>query len=179
MSATRLACLDKDGTLVVNEPYNVDPARIRPVPGASEAVRLLAAAGYRLVVITNQPGVALGRFDADRLDGVREWLTRFFAGAGTTLDGFYVCPHADGCTCRKPEPGLIAAALAEHEADAARSWMIGDILDDVEAGSRAGCRTALVDNGNETVWLDGPHRRPTLTAPDLLSVARHVTEAGP
>ncbi len=172
-----LICLDKDGTLVEDVPFNVDPALMRPTPGALEAVRLLADAGYRLAVVSNQPGVAMHRFTLDDLVAVHGWLDGFFAQAGATLVGFYVCPHARGCDCRKPAPGLVADALADADADPAASWMVGDILDDVEAGSRAGCRTALVDNGNETVWEDGPHRRPTLRAPDLLTIARAITGA--
>jgi D-glycero-D-manno-heptose 1,7-bisphosphate phosphatase len=174
---TRLVCLDKDGTLVIDEPYNVDPARIRPTPGARRAIRDLADAGFRLAVVSNQPGVALGHFAAEDLSAVGAWLSDFFADAGAQLDGFYVCPHADGCACRKPQPGLVAQALRDHGARSEASWMVGDILDDVEAGNRAGCRTALIENGNETEWLDGPMRHPTLTAPDLATAARRIVEA--
>ena len=175
----RLVCLDKDGTLLVDEPFNVDPERIRPTPGAAEAVQMLGRAGFRLAVVTNQPGVAQGRFAASELEGVRAWLDRFFAAADVTLSGFYVCPHAGGCDCRKPAPGLLRRAMDELGADPGSSWMIGDILDDVEAGSRAGCRTVLLDNGNETEWLPGVHRRPDFSAPDLAAAARRVLEARP
>lgn len=175
--STRLVCLDKDGTLVLDEPYNVDPDRMRPAPGAARAIGMLADAGYRLVVVTNQPGIATGRFAESALEAVRDWLDALFATAGARLAGFYVCPHDGGCDCRKPMPGMIARALREHDAEPSRSWMVGDILDDVEAGSRAGCRTALVDNGNETLWQDGPHRRPTLRAPDLATLASRMVRA--
>lgn len=173
-AATRLACLDKDGTLLVNDPYNVDVNRIRPAPHALEALRLLAGAGFRLAVVTNQPGVGLGRFPAGALLGVRRWLEDFCATAGVALDGFYACPHVDGCRCRKPSPELVAAALRGTGANPAASWVIGDILDDVEAGSRAGCRTALVDVGNETEWVAGQHRIPDVVAPSLLDAARAI-----
>jgi D-glycero-D-manno-heptose 1,7-bisphosphate phosphatase len=176
-SASRLACLDKDGTLLVNEPYNVDPARMIPAPDADAALRLLAAAGFRLAVVTNQPGVGLGRFPAQALLEVRGWLEEYCERVGVRLDGFYACPHVDGCACRKPRPGLVAAALAAVGADPGESWVIGDILDDVEAGNRAGCRTALVDVGNETEWVRGPHRAPTLVASSLLDAARSIVGA--
>lgn len=170
----RLACVDKDGTLVVDEPYNVDPHRIRPVPGAAAALRVLAAAGFGIAVVTNQSGIARGRFDAAALLGVRAWVERFFDAAGIELAGFYACPHLSGCACRKPQPGLVTVALAAARADAGASWMIGDILDDVEAGSRAGCRTALVDTGTETEWRHGPHRSPSLVAGSLLEAAQAI-----
>jgi D-glycero-D-manno-heptose 1,7-bisphosphate phosphatase len=178
--------LDKDGTLVENVPYNADPARIALRPGASEALRLLAGLGYELVVVSNQPGVAHGRFAWDALRGVEEHLVRAFRGQGFHLTGFQWCPHdpegrvpeySFACTCRKPKPGMLHAAAAEHGLDLERSWMVGDILDDVEAGHRAGCRSVLVDVGNETEWKRGLLRLPDFTVPDLLSAAAVIQAA--
>lgn len=151
--------LDKDGTLVEDVPYNVDPALIVLAPGAREACHAFAAAGYALIVVSNQSGVARGFFRDTALRDVR---LRLEALLGLDLDDFLFCPHGptDGCACRKPEPGMLLDAAAEHGIDLAASWMIGDILNDVEAGRRAGCRTILIDNGNETEWLPGPHRTP-------------------
>ena len=100
-----------------------------------------------------------------------------------SLDGFYYCPHhpdgivpryAVACDCRKPEPGLIHPAAREHDLALGESWFIGDILDDVEAGRRAGCRTVLIDNGNETEWKRSPLRRPDLVARDLAEAAQFI-----
>src|SRR5690606_21518630 len=106
-------------------------------------------------------------------------LRELFADCGATLSGFYWCPHAPapGCGCRKPAPGLLLRAASEQHVDPQRSWMIGDILDDVEAGHRAGCRGVLVDNGNETEWRDGELRRPYARAADLAGAARQVAGA--
>lgn len=173
--------LDKDGTLVENVPYNVDPALLRFTRGAIDGLRLLAAAGYRLFVVSNQPGIALGRFDAAALARLRDALDDRLRDHGVPLSGFYACPHAPvaegaprGCDCRKPAPGLLRQAAADHGLDLARSWMIGDILDDIEAGRRAGCRTILLDVGNETVWRPGLLREPHLRAGDLLEAARRL-----
>jgi D-glycero-D-manno-heptose 1,7-bisphosphate phosphatase len=175
--------LDKDGTLVRDVPFDVDPDRIRLAPTAAAAVRLLHARGHPLIVITNQGGVALGRFPLSALDAVATRLAELLEGAGARLTGFYACPHhpdghvapfAEPCTCRKPQPGLLLRAATEHGLDLRASWMVGDILDDVEAGRRAGCRTALVDNGGETAWRRGPYRTPNLVGPDLLTVARQI-----
>lgn len=183
MAATALRpaiFLDKDGTLVENLPYNVDPALIRLAPGAGEALARWHEAGYALVVISNQAGVALGHFAEDALLAVEARLAALFAACGARLAGLYCCPHhPDGvvaqytrwCMCRKPAPGLIHRAASEHGIELARSWMIGDILDDIEAGRRAGCRSILLDNGNETEWRYNALRVPHFMASDLAGAA--------
>lgn len=175
--------VDKDGTLVEDQPYNVDPARMCFTAGALDGLRLLHAQGFRIVVVTNQPGVALGYFDLNALLRLRQALARRLARAGVPLTGFYACPHAPGtaaepaCSCRKPAPGLFHQAARAHGLDLARSWMVGDILDDVEAGQRAGCRSVLLDVGNETVWKSGPWRTPHARAANLHEAARHIIRA--
>lgn len=179
----RAVFLDKDGTLIEDVPYNVDPKQIRLTPGAVEGLRLLHGLGYRLVVISNQSGVARGYFAETALAAVEGRLRELLAEVGVPLAGFYYCPHhpqgivaayAVSCDCRKPQPGLIHRAAREHHIDLARSWFIGDILDDVEAGRRAGCRTILVDNGRETAWVLTPERRPHHTVADLAEAARLI-----
>ncbi len=180
----RAVFLDKDGTLVEDVPYNVDPARIRLTAGAVEGLRALHAAGYRLVVISNQSGVARGYFPEAALAAVEGRLRELLHAAGVPLAGFYYCPHhphgvvpayAVACGCRKPAPGLIERAAREHGLDLARSWFVGDILDDVQAGRAAGCTTVLLDNGHETEWVLTPERRPHHTAADLAEAAALIT----
>ena len=163
----RAVFLDKDGTLVQDVPYNVDPARIALLPGVPEALRELQDAGFLLFVVSNQPGVALGRFHASALAAVEARLDELLAPSGVMIADYCWCPHppagmrgAIACTCRKPRPGLLVDAAATHGVALDRSWMVGDILDDVEAGQRAGCRTILVDRGNETRWRAGRMRTP-------------------
>jgi histidinol-phosphate phosphatase family protein len=166
--------LDKDGTLVEDLPYNVDPARVRLAPHAIEALALWRDAGYRLVVITNQPGIGLGRFDVAGLERLHRTLGRRLARARVPVDGFFACPHRAevGCRCRKPQPGLILHAAELLRLDLRRSWIVGDILNDVEAGRRAGCRTVMLDVGHETEWQPGPLRTPHYRCTDLLQAAR-------
>ncbi len=180
---SRAVFLDKDGTLVEDLPYNVDPDRIRPVEGAWESLRLLHAAGYHLIVVSNQSGVARGLFTEEDLLPVEKWLRWIFSAAGAPLAGFYYCPHhpqgkvrryAVECLCRKPQPGMLYQAAEEHGIDLAASWMIGDILDDIEAGNRAGCRTILIQNNHETEWNLTPWRRPDFMMKDLVSAARLI-----
>lgn len=175
--------LDKDGTLIDDVPYNVDPARIRLSDRAGEGLRLLARLGRPLIVVTNQSGVARGLFAEEALEPVRHRLRVLMEDHGAPLGGFYHCPHhpdasvprfAVACTCRKPMPGMLLQAARDHGIDLARSWMIGDILNDVEAGRRAGCRTVLINNGNETEWLRSPEREPDFIAADLWQAASWI-----
>lgn len=171
--------IDKDGTLVENVPYNIDPGRITFTPHAMQGLRLLSQHGYPLVVVSNQPGVALGYFDEAALAGLRMVLMVRLASHGVRLAGFRCCPHAPdaGCSCRKPAPGLLLQAAADLNLDLKRSWMVGDILDDVEAGHRAGCRSVLLDVGNETEWKRSPLRQPELHAANLLEAAEAILAA--
>ena len=180
----RAVFLDKDGTLIKDVPYNVDPERIRLTSGAVEGLQLLHASGYQLIVITNQSGVARGYFPEAALVTVEARLGEMLAEFGVPLMGFYYCPHHPNgvvpalsitCDCRKPAPGLLLRAAAKRNIDLAQSWFIGDILNDVEAGRRAGCRTILIDNGNETEWQISPQRSPHYKVADLAEAALIIT----
>lgn len=182
----RAVFLDKDGTLIEDVPYNVQPERMHLMPGAGAALRLLRDAGYTFFVVSNQAGVALGRFAEAELERVGLALQQLLAEHEVRLTGFYYCPHhpagtvasySGQCTCRKPRPGLLRRAAAEHGIDLNASWLIGDILDDIEAGRRAGCRTVLLDNGHETEWRPGPGRRPHYVARDLTEAASCILSA--
>jgi D-glycero-D-manno-heptose 1,7-bisphosphate phosphatase len=172
--------LDKDGTLIEDVPYNVDPAKIRLAECAPEGLRRLHAAGYLLVIVSNQSGVARGLFPERALRGVEARLRELLEEHDVTLDGFYYCPHhpsgiirqyAIECNCRKPAPGLILRAEVDLNIDLTQSWFVGDILNDVEAGRRAGCRTVLINNGNETEWELAPQRIPDVVVTELSAAA--------
>lgn len=176
--------LDKDGTLLQDVPYNVDPEQIRFTPKAPEGLRLLHDAGYQLIVITNQSGVARGYFPEIALVTVEQCLRKRFAAIEVPLAGFYYCPHhPDGivapyaieCDCRKPQPGLLKQAADEQQLSLPRSWFIGDILHDIEAGRAAECRTILLDNGNETEWQLSSQRLPHHIVNNLWEAARVIT----
>lgn len=182
----RAVFLDKDGTLIVDVPYNVDPSLIELAPGAVQGLSKLHEGGYRLVVISNQSGVARGRFDVSALGPVEARLHELLAEFGVPLAGFYFCPHHPGgsvpaysvvCDCRKPRPGMLIRAAEDLKINLPRSWFVGDILNDVEAGRRAGCRTVLLDVGNETEWVAGPDRTPDFKATDLFEAADLILQA--
>lgn len=179
----RAVFLDKDGTLLRDVPYNVDPARMELMPGAVRALRSLRARDFLLFVVSNQSGVARGYFDEEEVIQAGAHLTSILARHGVTVNGFYHCPHLRGgpvaryamaCECRKPKPGLLLRAARDHNIDLPSSWMVGDILDDIEAGNRAGCTTILLDVGSETQWLPGAERAPDHVATDLIEAASIV-----
>lgn len=183
MAMTPAIFLDKDGTLLVDVPYNVDPRRMRFAAGAAAGLARLAGLGLPLIVISNQPGIALGKFERRHMLDVRRELERMFESAGARLAGFYYCPHHPRgirpgygmrCGCRKPEPGLLYIAAERHRVDLFSSWFVGDILDDVEAGRRAGCHTLLLDNGNETEWRRSEWRVPERIEADLDGASRWI-----
>lgn len=183
MDGSPAVFLDKDGTLIPNIPFNVDPHMITLETGVLEGLSLLHGAGYKLIVISNQPGVAFEYFKEGELMAVRRRLEELFQAASVPLTDFYYCPHhpegsaADYsicCSCRKPKPGLIYQAAQDHEIDLKNSWFIGDILNDVEAGRRAGCQSILINNGNETEWKLAENRIPHYMAQNLYEAACQV-----
>lgn len=155
----RALFLDRDGTLVEPRHYPSKPSDLVLHAGIGPLLRTFQDAGWELVVITNQSGLARGLFTEDDLDQMHIWLREMLGEWGIELNSIQYCPHhiegvlphlAVACDCRKPEPGMLLNAARERDIDLTRSWMIGDILDDIEAGNRAGCRTALVDLGTES-----------------------------
>ena len=165
MTLRPAAFLDRDG--VLNErPADHDYVRaieaLVLLPGAADAVRRLAAAGYVPVAVSNQRGVARGLVTWETLRAIEEVLTREIGGR----IAFYYCPHddADACDCRKPAPGLILRAAAELGLDLGRSVMIGDAESDVEAGRAAGTRTIRIAPPGTVTSADA-------TAPDLAAAA--------
>ena len=134
--------LDRDGTLVVDVPYNGRPERVVPVPGARQALDRLRAAGVRLAVVSNQSGVARGLVTPDEVDAVNRRVEELLGPLGPWL----VCPHGpdDGCGCRKPAGGLVEAAAAALGVPPERCAVVGDIGADIGAARAAGARGVLV-----------------------------------
>lgn len=180
--------IDKDGTLIYDVPYNVNPELIQLEKNMLEGLRELQGRGYLLIVISNQSGVAQGRFNEDALETVRSRVRELLQKENIHLDGFYYCPHhPDGimegynieCDCRKPKSGLILKAAADCKVDLSESWMIGDILNDIEAGNRAGCRTVLINNHHETEWYMDEFRKPTFIVKTINEAASKIIHAAP
>lgn len=148
MSSLRPAAfLDRDGVLNDDQGYTHRVADFHWLPGAVQACKRLQDAGYALVVVTNQSGVARGMYTLDDVDTLHTHMQQELAAAGVVLTGIYRCPHLPtaevaayrlDCSCRKPRPGLLLQAMAEHGLDPARSLLVGDRVSDVQAGQAAG-----------------------------------------
>ncbi|MNK40886.1 D-glycero-alpha-D-manno-heptose-1,7-bisphosphate 7-phosphatase [compost metagenome] len=152
------AFLDRDGILIVDCGYPHRPDQLVLIPGAAEAVKRLNDAGYVVVIVTNQSGVARGLFSEETMHGFNALLVQRLAEAGARIDAVYACPfHSDAVVDRyrhpdhpdrKPNPGMLLKAVAEHDLDPARSLMIGDQASDMEAAQRAGVVGYRFEGGN-------------------------------
>ncbi len=177
--------LDRDNTLIANDGDLGDPARVQLLDGVPEGLRRLREAGYRLVVVTNQGGVARGRYaeeDVDRVHREIAGLVDQAAGRRGLIDRFYYCPYHPDATLpeyrrehpwRKPQPGMLLQAARDLGLDLPASWMIGDQPRDVSAGRAAGCRTVLI--GGTTPSTDAV---PTAIAADFAEAVETVLSTG-
>ena len=138
--------VDRDGTLNVNIDYLSDPAGYRLYPGSAEGLRLLREKGFFIVVVTNQSGIGRGFFDEKTLQRIHDRMRADLAKGGASIDALYFCPHTpeDKCACRKPGTAMFELAIKEHGIDPKRSFVVGDMRMDIEAGRKIGARTALV-----------------------------------
>ena len=178
--------LDRDGTLNREVDYLSNPDQVELIAGVGAGLRALAAAGYALVVVTNQSGVARGYFDEETLAAIHRRLEELLDAEGIRLDGLEWCPHHpdhDGpCTCRKPAPGMLERAAAALDLNLAGSWIVGDAARDLEAGAAVGARGVLVRTGKgqaELVRLQGAGSEPAHVAADLEQAARLILAAPP
>jgi len=151
--ANKAVFIDRDNTLIDDPGYISDPQAVRLLPGVDLALRSLTQSGYKIVVVTNQSGVARGLLTKKALENIHEELQRQLAGKKIHLDGIYYCPyHPDGTVkkyakesdLRKPAPGMLLQAAGELDIDLEASWMVGDSSRDIQAGRNAGCRTVRV-----------------------------------
>lgn len=179
----RAVFIDRDGVLneLVPDPESglpespLRPADVRLLPDVGPALAHLAATGYLLVGVSNQPAAAKGKVSQAELMAVQARVVELLAGEGARFDDFKLCLHhpegtveglAGSCDCRKPAPGLLLEAAAEHSIDLVRSWMIGDTDTDVGAGRNAGTKTVLVEYPGSSHKRSGG-AEPTATAVDL------------
>jgi histidinol-phosphate phosphatase family protein len=141
--------LDRDGTIVIEKVYLSKPDQVELVPGAAAGLKHLREIGLDLVVVTNQSGIGRGLFDRSCLDRIHQRMTDLLAAEGAQIDAIYYCPHLpeDGCTCRKPRPGLIERATGELGLSPVPSFVIGDKPCDVDLGREIGAPSILVRTG--------------------------------
>ena len=193
MSGTHLAptvFLDRDGTLIEEVGYLSHLDRIVLYPWSIESVKLLNRAGFKVVVVTNQAGVARGLFDEDFIDEAHRFLDQKFGDGGAMIDKFYYCPHhpeasveayRSECDCRKPKAGMLWKAAQELQLELSHSFVIGDRLSDLRLGQAVGARSLLVRTGyGETTARElTDDVEVAYTAPELMTavawILRHST----
>lgn len=179
----RAIFLDRDGVInamvyhpefgIVDSPSN--PAEFRILPGVGDSIKQIHALGYLAIVISNQPGIAKGKYTHTLLDATHAKMELDLAQVGAQIDGIYYCLHHPDavleayrahCDCRKPRPGLLLQAAQEWQIDLKQSFFIGDGITDVVAGQAAGCKTILV-NGRKCYHCDELARQNV--APDFIA----------
>jgi histidinol-phosphate phosphatase family protein len=167
--------LDRDGTIIDELGYLGDPDKVVLYPGVHDALINLNKAGYLLIVVTNQSGVARGYFTLEDALAVNYKMVRMLADLGANIHGIYFCPHLPdgGCFCRKPAPGMVQKAEADFNVDLPNSWIIGDTDKDVLLGPEAGVSSLLVKTGKQDKGVV-PSGVPVVT--DLNEAARHIME---
>jgi len=163
----RAVFLDRDGVINRKAPegeYIASRRELILLPGVLGAVRHLRDAGFVIFIATNQRGIARRRVNPEDLDNIHHDLLELFSDAGAPITKIYVCPHENGCECRKPAPGMLLRAAKEHSIDLQASWVVGDSATDIQAGKQAGCRTALI---HSTVVGPVEIEQPDIEAIDL------------
>jgi D-glycero-D-manno-heptose 1,7-bisphosphate phosphatase len=183
VTQNRAIFVDRDGTMIEDVGYLDRLERLKLFPYTIDALRLLSRAGFKVVVVTSQNGVAQGMLTEAFLAEAHGHLSKLFEAAGAKVEGYYYCPHSPhatveryrtDCECRKPKPGMILAAAREHALDLATSFVVGDRWRDVEMGVGAGTKAVLVETGYGRT--EAP-RRPA-TMPDVPIVANLIEAAG-
>jgi D-glycero-D-manno-heptose 1,7-bisphosphate phosphatase len=174
----KLVILDRDGTINYDsDKYVKSPAEWRAIPGSLEAIARLTQADYRIVVATNQSGLARGLFDTRTLFAIHETLLQALSQLGGRIDAFFFCPHAAeaGCPCRKPQPGMLLEVARRFNVALDDVYMVGDAQRDLEAAAAAGAKPVLVLTGKgERTRDEGKMPPRTLVFPDLAAFAQHL-----
>lgn len=181
----RAVFLDRDGTINVEKNYLHKIEDFEFNPGALEAIKRLKEAGFLVIVVSNQAGIARGYFDEQAVEKLHQHIQSELVGYGTSIDAFYFCPHhpTEGfgaykvvCDCRKGAPGMLLQAAEEHNIDLQQSFMVGDKLADIEAGQRAGCLPVLVLTGYGESVASEVEVTLVEKCPDLNSASRLIVD---
>jgi D,D-heptose 1,7-bisphosphate phosphatase len=185
----RAVFLDRDGVISEEVGYLSDVNQLQLIPEAAQAVHLLNATGLKVIIITNQSGVARGFFSEAQVREVHREMEKMLSAQRAYIDAIYYCPHYPAgivehyrreCDCRKPSPGMLARAADEHDIDLTQSYLVGDKLTDVECAQRVGVRGVLVLTGygkeEETKLDDASSAKPVFIAQNLFEAAQWIIE---
>lgn len=197
MDKGKAVFLDRDGVIneliyyreqgIIDSPFTVEQFRL--LPGVGEATRKLREMDYKVILVSNQPGIARGNMSEETFQEIRQKMKEELAKEGTFLDGEYYCFHhpeakverlKDNCECRKPKPGLLLQAAKDMDIDLSQSWMIGDGLTDVKAGKGARCRTILLGRMKCELChlMDEEDARPDAIASNLMEAVQFILKQG-
>jgi D-glycero-D-manno-heptose 1,7-bisphosphate phosphatase len=189
--------LDRDGVInelvyhqeqeIIDSPFT--PAQFRLLPDVGEAIKRLQEAGYKVILVSNQPSLAKGNISEDVFAAIRSKMAKELAKSGVSLDGEYYCFHhpegkikkfTTNCECRKPKPGMLLQAAEDMSLDLSRAWMIGDNLSDVKAGKSAGTKTILLGRMKCELCrlMDEEDARPDTIVPNLIEAVRFIMDGG-
>ena len=173
----RYVILDRDGTINIDsDAFIKSPEEWLPIPGSLEAIALLNRHGYKVVVISNQSGIARGLLDLAALEAIHAKMRQLTKAAGGDIKAIYFCPHGpnDACACRKPKDGLFRRFAADTQTDLSQTYSVGDSLRDIQASESAGAKAILVRTGKgEKTLLNHPQ----LNVPifdNLYEAATHI-----
>jgi D-glycero-D-manno-heptose 1,7-bisphosphate phosphatase len=174
----RAVFLDRDGTIVEDPGFLHEPEKVTLLPGAAEAIRRLNEAGYRVVIVTNQSGIARGRYTVADYEAVQRRLDELLAARGARIDAAYFCPHhpllSGPCECRKPGLKLFREAQAAFDIDFSRSWWVGDRLSDVQPARLLGGEGILVATGEGNLQQGQARALGVMLVADLASAVEKI-----
>ncbi len=176
--ASRAVFLDRDGTIVEDPGFLQELEKVTLLPGAAEAIRRLNIADYRVVIVTNQSGIARGRYTVDDYEAVQRRLVELLAARGARIDGAYVCPHhpqlSGPCDCRKPGLKLFREAAEAFDIDFSRSWWVGDRLSDVQPARLLGGGGILVATGEGNLHQGQARALGVMVVADLAAAVQEI-----
>ena len=184
---SRAVFLDRDGTIIEDPGYVTSPQQVKFIPGSVAAVKMLNDSGYKVLIISNQAGVARGLLGEDMLQTIDKTIQRAILNGGGRIDGSYYCPHHPEhgvypykqiCECRKPHTGLIKKAVKDHNVDLAAAFMVGVKATDVETGRRAGLKSVLILTGHGAKERQELRMNPDYVADNLLGAAKWILNQG-
>lgn len=173
--ANKAVFLDRDGTMAKDVPYCSRPQDFKLFPDTAKAVRLLNEHGFKVIVVTNQSGIARGYFTKETLAEIHQKMKEELAKEGAWVDAVYYCPHHpdDNCDCRKPKPKLVLQAAKDYDIDPKQSFVVGDLQMDIELGKAVGCKTILTGDPSA---IGSEQAMPDAIIPNLLEAARTILE---
>jgi len=168
--------LDRDGTIARDVPYCSRPEDFKLLPGAVDGIRLLNQHGFKIIVVTNQSGIARGYFTEEMLAKIHDKMHRALAKSSAHVDAIYYCPHHpdDNCECRKPKPKMLLQAASDLNIALGRSYVIGDKNMDIEMGENVGCKTILIAEEDKESETDKQVHCPDYTASNISAAAQWI-----